>query len=84
MFNSPDATSNFQNQVYFQSEKQCRQHALYFHQARYNKPIRSPVRRVQIIWLIEQDYGCCQTTKFTICNSSQSEIVRQVEFNDFA
>ena len=37
------------NKLYFQSEEQCRQHALYSHKARYNKPIRILVRMVQII-----------------------------------
>ena len=46
---------NFQNKLYFQSEQQCRQHALYSHKARYNKPIRILVRMVQIIWLAVQD-----------------------------
>ena len=41
--------------IYFQSERECRQHALYSHKARYNKPIRIPVRMVQIIWLAVQD-----------------------------
>ena len=47
--NSPSITFNFQNKLYFQSEQQCRQHALYSHKARYNKPIRILVRMVQII-----------------------------------
>ena len=47
--NSPSITFNFQKKLYFQSEQQCRQHALYSHKARYNKPIRIPVRMVQII-----------------------------------
>ena len=47
--NFPRITFNFQNKLYFQSEQQCRQHALYSHKARYNKPIRIPVRMVQII-----------------------------------
>ena len=47
--NSLSITFNFQNKLYFQSEQQCRQHALYSHKARYNKPIRVPVRMVQII-----------------------------------
>ena len=29
--NSPSITFNFQNKLYFQSEQQCRQHALYSH-----------------------------------------------------
>ena len=51
----PSITFNFQNKLYFQSEQQCRQHALYSHKARYNKPIRIPVRMVQIIWLAVLD-----------------------------
>ena len=47
--NYPSITFNFQNKLYFQSEQQCRQHALYSHKARYNKPIRILVRMVQII-----------------------------------
>ena len=47
--NYPSITFNFQNKLYFQSEQQCRQHALYSHKARYHKPIRIPVRMVQII-----------------------------------
>ena len=92
LLNSPCITFNFQNKLYFQSEQQCRQHALYSHRARYNKPIRIPVRMVQIIWLALQDKSCqkCQTikvqkpSKFTICDSLQTKIVRQVEFNAFA
>ena len=46
---------------------------------------------VQIIWLVLQVYSCqkCQTikvqkpSKFTFCNSLQTKIVRQVEFNIF-
>ena len=45
----PRITFNFQNKLYFQSEQKCRQHALYSHKARYNKPITIPVRMVQII-----------------------------------
>ena len=47
--NSPRITFNFQNKLYFQSEQQCRQHALYSHKACYNKSIRIPVRMAQII-----------------------------------
>ena len=39
----------FQNKSYFQSKQQYRQHALCSHKARYHKPIRIPVRMVQII-----------------------------------
>ena len=53
--NYPSITFNFQNKLYFQSEQQCRQHALYSHKARYNKQIRIPVRMFQIIWLAVQD-----------------------------
>ena len=53
--NSPSITFNFQNKLYFQSEQQCRQHALYFHKARYNKPIRIVDIIVQIFWLAIQD-----------------------------
>ena len=42
-------TFNFQNKLYFQREQQSRQHTLYSHKARYNKPIRIPARMVQII-----------------------------------
>ena len=45
---SPSITFNFQNKR-FQSEQQCHQRALYTHKARCNKPIRIPVRMVQII-----------------------------------
>ena len=31
--NSPLITINFQNKLYFQSEQQCRRHALYSHKA---------------------------------------------------
>ena len=48
-FNSPWITFNFQNKLYIQSEQRCRQHALYSPRARYNTPIRIPVRMVQII-----------------------------------
>ena len=34
-----ESTFNLQNKPYFQSEL-CRQHALYFHKVRYNKPVR--------------------------------------------
>ena len=37
--NSPSITFNFQNKLYFQSEQQRRQHALYSRKARCNKPI---------------------------------------------
>ena len=47
--NSPCITFNFQNKLSFQSEQQCHQHALYSHKACYNKPIRIPVRMVQVI-----------------------------------
>ena len=47
--NSPRIPFNFQNKLYFQCEQQCRQHALYSHEARYNKPIRILLRMVQII-----------------------------------
>ena len=47
---------------------------------------------IQIIWLVLQDKSCqkCQTikvqkpSKFTICDSLQTKIVRQVDFNAFA
>ena len=47
---------------------------------------------VQIVWFAEQHYSCQrrQTTKvqkpsnFTFCNSLQTEIIRQVEFNTIA
>ena len=87
--NSSSITFNFQNKLYFQNEQQCRQHALYSHKARYNKPIRILVRMVQIIWLAVQVYRCqkYQTikvqkpSKFTFCNSFQTTIARQVEVN---
>ena len=60
--NSPSITFNFQNKLHFQSEEQCRQHALYSHKARYNKPIRIPVRMVH--------------QKFKNLQSSPSKIVR--------
>ena len=53
--NSSSISLNFQNQLYFKSEEQYRQYALYFHKARYNKPINIPVRMVQIIWLAVED-----------------------------
>ena len=56
--NYPSITFNFQNKLYFQREQQCRQHALYSHRARYNKPIRIFVRMVKLIWLVEQDKSC--------------------------
>ena len=45
------------------------------------------VRMVQIIWLVEQDYRAVKnvkSSKFTICNSQQTEKVWQVEFNTIA
>ena len=47
--NSPRIAFNFQNKPFFQSEQQRRQHAVYSHKARYNKPIRIPVGMIQII-----------------------------------
>ena len=90
--NSPSITFNFQNKLYFQSDHQSRQHALYSHKARYNRHIRILVRMVQIIWLVERDECCqkCQTIKFqkpsksTICNSLQTELVWQIQFNTFS
>ena len=89
--NSPRITFNFKNKLSFQNEQKCRKYALYSYKARYNKLIRIPVRVVQIIWLAVQVYSCqkCQTikvqkpSKFTFCNSLQTKIVRQVEFNIF-
>ena len=90
--NSPSITFNFQNKLYFQSDHQSRQHALYSHKARYNRHIRILVRMVQIIWLVERDECCqkCQTIRFqkpsksTICNSLQTELVWQIQFNTFS
>ena len=83
-WNFPHITFNFQNKLHFQSEQRCRRHAR--HKARYHKPIRILVRMVPIIWLVEQDQSCknVKVSRFTICSSLQTEIVRQVDFNTFA
>ena len=47
--NYPSITFNFQNKLYFQSEQQCRQHAIYSRKVLYIKPVRIPFRRIQII-----------------------------------
>ena len=86
--NSSCITINFQNEVYFKSEQHCRQHALHSHKARYNKPIRIIFRMVQTIWQLKlskvSNYQVHKPSKFTICNSSQTEIVQQAEFNTFS
>ena len=53
--NSLHITLDFQNKPYLQSEQQCRQHVLCSHKARYKKPIRIPLRMVQVIGLAIQD-----------------------------
>ena len=45
----PSHYFQFSNKLCFQSEQRHRQNALDSHKARYNKPIRIPVRMVQII-----------------------------------
>ena len=67
---------------YFQfSKQQFRQHALYSHKSHYNKPIRIPVRMVQIIWWSVKNV---KPSKFIFCNSLQTKIARHFEFNTFA
>ena len=54
--------------VLLYSEQQCRQHTLYSQKARYEMPIRIPVRIYQIIWLAIQGLSCqkFQTIKVQI------------------
>ena len=67
---------------YFQfSKQQCRQHALYSHKSHYNKPIRIPVRMVQIIWWSVKNV---KPSKFIFWNSLQTKIARHFEYNTFA